>query len=337
MVERGHSFVSVHTFIAFSFLSDQRKMVHGLSITAPRTELDELERERREMTDKEREQSIADVYGTRKPVQETPELVADMLRDMQEALDKVEGDRQSHEYQTARWRLPDLVNSDDFHLMFLRSEFFDAKEAAKKMVKYWKTKVKLFGEEIAYRPKVRLDDLSDEDLATLKNDGLVLLPDKDGANRTILVSTRQNYVYDEKENIARLYWYLFEVASEDVSTQQNGLACILFDDGEYSIRHHYDRKLDRLIMRTIHSFPIRIVGVHHCFDDKRMRIIIPFVLFMLGNRIKARYRYYDGRDDTRESGLHSCGIPMGILPVRMGGDLEFSPVSWIEDRRGLEA
>ena len=138
MVERGHSFVSVHTFIAFSFLSDQRKMVHGLSITAPRTELDELERERREMTDKEREQSIADVYGTRKPVQETPELVADMLRDMQEALDKVEGDRQSHEYQTARWRLPDLVNSDDFHLMFLRSEFFDAKEAAKKMVTYYR-------------------------------------------------------------------------------------------------------------------------------------------------------------------------------------------------------
>lgn len=311
-----------------------------LSITAPRVEVEELERETDEMTTVDRAQAFADVYGTEKAMPETPEMLDEHLTSMQIELDyevAVAAQRETAAYQTARERSPEHTNSVELHLLFLRSEFFDAKAAAKKMIQYWKMKVRLFGEEVAYRSaRIRLDDLTDEDLASLHNEGIMLLPEKDLAGRVLLLSTRQNWIYERKENPARLMMYiLLQIVMDDISVQRNGVVAILFDDGEFSLRRHYDRKLDRLVIDMLKCLPIRLVGVHHFFDAKTVSIILPFLLFCFGRKYRARYRIY-GQKDTRTKGLLECGIAMDILPTRIGGGLTVTPASILEARRQAE-
>ena len=86
------------------------------------------------------------------------------------------------------------------------SFFFDCatttKVAAKKIVKYWTYKVRLFGPEIAFRQggKVLISDLDDDDLASLDANSLICLP-KDDAGRGVLFSRRQGWSYRVPINV----------------------------------------------------------------------------------------------------------------------------------------
>jgi hypothetical protein len=90
-------------------------------------------------------------------------------------------------------------------LIILFLPFFDCattKVAAKKIVKYWTYKVKLFGPAIAFRQggKIMISDLDDDDLATLDANSLFWLP-KDKAGRGVLFSRRQGWSYRVPANL----------------------------------------------------------------------------------------------------------------------------------------
>ena len=85
-----------------------------------------------------------ELYGQHIP-KETPELISSKLQDLQKKLDFI-ADENKKDWTMALQKCPELCD-DKFKLMFLRCEVFNCDKAAKRIVKYWKKRVELFGED----------------------------------------------------------------------------------------------------------------------------------------------------------------------------------------------
>ena len=79
--------------------------------------------------------------------------------------------------------------------------------------------------------------------------------------------------------------------------------------------------------------PIRWVAVHVFYDSKVHEMLIPFVRFMLGKNLRARFLIYPGsKRKNRLERLKEVGMPKEMLPTIMGGDDEFDIAAWIEEQ-----
>jgi hypothetical protein len=83
-----------------------------------------------------------DVYGQLHPV-ETPELLKRKQKEFEEEMEKLSADEKKN-ILLAHEKCPELV-ADDFKLMFLRCEVYNADLAAKRYAAYWDKRVELFG------------------------------------------------------------------------------------------------------------------------------------------------------------------------------------------------
>jgi hypothetical protein len=94
---------------------------------------------------------------------------------------------------------------------------------------------------------------------------------------------------------------------ESESIQRHGIVLIAFSDGPMSTQK-FDRKLDRRVLDLLHnSWPARFAALHHCFDSRVFEVIMPFVLFMLGPKMRAHYRMYPGTTKhTRLEDFEKC-------------------------------
>ena len=75
---------------------------------------------------------------------------------------------------------PQLESDTKFKLMFLRADYYDARKAAKRMAKYFESKLELFGESKLVH-KITLEDLTPEDMDAYGSH--LVLPYKDNAGR----------------------------------------------------------------------------------------------------------------------------------------------------------
>jgi len=309
-----------------------------LSITAPRIELAKVEAEKNALPKNELELVIAEVRGKREPLNETEELLDSSLRSLQEELEV----SQSDAYKQALDACPEYVNSGDFRLMFLRAAKFKAKEAARRMEKYWEARLRLFGDQIAFESRpIRATDLSEDDLASLHSRGIQLLPRKDKAGRALMIVTRSKFSFQSREDISRLLWYLFHVALEDEDVQKNGVVILGYSEGSIDIRD-YDRKLNKVNFELVSRIlPVRVVALHHFFDSKIMELILPLLLFLMGGELRLRYEQHSiARWDADRflENLEKFGITAEMLPIWMkGGTIDFDSEQWLGMRRTKEA
>lgn len=169
----------------------QRKM--ALSYTAPRIEVEAVEREINNLDEKEKEQLFKDIYGDDETIEETPELIADSLSKLHEELNSIE-DKEA--YDRAQEECSDYANSQEFLLPFLRTESFDAKKAAPRIVSYWEHKLRTFGEDRTFGP-LTIDQLEEGDLQVLK-ETLHFLP-HDNFGRVVVYVDRGSFKL-RKEN-----------------------------------------------------------------------------------------------------------------------------------------
>lgn len=147
----------------------------AVSYTAPRIELEEAEKELNELDCGTKEQLRRDLYGDYADMDETPEFLANSLIQLQNTLEAIEPCAKQA-YLRAKEECPNYVNSEEFLLLFLRAERFNASLAANRIVAYWEQKVLLFpNDKEAFGP-ISLDMLQESDLRVLRNAGLSLLP-----------------------------------------------------------------------------------------------------------------------------------------------------------------
>lgn len=124
-----------------------------------------------------------DVHGISMEVEETPELIEESIREMEEELGKI---KSKPSYDKALTMNPDYVTNRKFRLLFLRSEAFHAKNAANRIVHHFREKEGLFGSGDVLGRDVRMSDMSEDDLRVLRSGAHQVLDTRDMAGRAVM-------------------------------------------------------------------------------------------------------------------------------------------------------
>jgi hypothetical protein len=132
----------------------------------------------------EREDVYQEMHGVDDKVNETPEMLQTSMIALHTELEtfKHHNYREGLAFNTAEAMSRKYVHDPFLRIKFLRSEKFDAKKSAERMIKFFDTKMELFGKEKLCKD-ITLDDLDTDDMALLKSGSLQLLPTRDRSGR----------------------------------------------------------------------------------------------------------------------------------------------------------
>jgi hypothetical protein len=96
-----------------------------MSFTAPRVDVSEWMIELERMSSKEKAEALADLNGGQNLGRESQELIHSSIQSLKAFLDAE--CEQNDALIEARERIPEVANSDEFYLIFLRAVLFDTK------------------------------------------------------------------------------------------------------------------------------------------------------------------------------------------------------------------
>lgn len=152
-------------------------------------DLQTMSRERRELV-------WADLSGNRRgsmyyqelaeSIRETPANVERAMQELEVEISRLPTFTLLRKVQLQH---PEYVNSVSFRLKFLRCERFNAKEAMKRMMRYFEEKNLLWGEECLGR-EISMLDLDEEDVAYLRSGAHSITPNVDSGGRRIYLTNR---------------------------------------------------------------------------------------------------------------------------------------------------
>jgi hypothetical protein len=130
----------------------------------------------------EREKVFEDLHGVSGLVDESPELVASCLAELEHRIANIRG---RSAYNAAVSKDSSYTSSRYLRLKFLRAEHFDCKKAAARLVGFFEKKLELFGLDSLARDLL-ISDLNEEDRKCLQSGLMTLVPEKDKAGRGIM-------------------------------------------------------------------------------------------------------------------------------------------------------
>lgn len=123
-------------------------------------------------------------------------------------------------------------------------------------------------------------------------------------------------------------------ATDDVEIQKRGLITIGYGVGPFKL-NQWDRDLAKQIVNMISkALPVRAIGGHQCYDDVKLKCIMPLIMVFTGKTIRQRIRLHSGSHSDCLFKLMTYGIPMDVLPVDFDGNIEIdNHLQWIEECR----
>lgn len=161
------------------------------------------------------------VYRQTPTPNETPDLIKSKLAEFESILDEIDEKRQMG-YLMAKARCPEQCDSAA-KLVFLRCEVFNVERAVNRFVKYWKTRIDVFGEEKAFLP-MTLDGALKDDEAAVELGYLQVAKETDPDGRAILLFDFNKEANDiSSESLLRVVWYQVHVALARESVQKQGI------------------------------------------------------------------------------------------------------------------
>jgi hypothetical protein len=173
----------------------------------PRSEFDDedgyLRREFDRLPKDERERVMTDVYGIEiedKDRGEDPGFITECLCKLDHELSCVSEKKLG--FEMARDEHAAYFENEDFRLKFLRSDKYNPKLAAKRIVRHFEQKLDLFGPDKIGR-EITLYDLDSDDMDALMAGGMQLPPGKDRGGRKIMYVRSKNWEYKEMKNMVR--------------------------------------------------------------------------------------------------------------------------------------
>lgn len=242
----------------------------------------------------ERKAIFDDVHGVNVTQQEeTPQAVASWLQDFRDAVRKI---RYKPEYEKAAFLNPDYVLDPKIALMFLRSEDYNPRKAARRIVNHYKYKMELFGIDKLARP-ITFDDLDKEDREAALTGFYqkLYLPDQSG--RPVIIGFPHLMNFHSIVNQIRAVWYfLMAGLQDDEHAQQKGLVAIAYCAGiEHDrlpvARFDFGSELLRALLEGI---PCKVRGCHFCYDDASIQPLLAVMQIAVGSDIRLRARTHYG-------------------------------------------
>eukprot|EP00521_Asterionellopsis_glacialis_P012725 CAMPEP_0195302630 /NCGR_PEP_ID=MMETSP0707-20130614/31413_1 /TAXON_ID=33640 /ORGANISM="Asterionellopsis glacialis, Strain CCMP134" /LENGTH=350 /DNA_ID=CAMNT_0040365941 /DNA_START=112 /DNA_END=1161 /DNA_ORIENTATION=+ len=273
----------------------------------------------------EQEKFGAIQYG----VNETPELIATSLQQLEEALDTIP---EKETYETALFIDPEYVESEEFRLAFLRADLFNVPAAARRMVNYWERKLYLFGPEKAFNRSLSILDLKEEDYIALGLGAIQLIPHLDEAGRG-LIFKQVKYFSSTADSMHRLDWYVYHIGvfggEHSVEIQKNGFVNLgLFDKSfaPFESISEMRKYIKGLKHDTQLVLPMRgPMGLHFFASNNWAFSMVESVLDLFNKRLRSRLTMYDVSEEETETNmvdLSLCGIRREIVPAVLGGYLD---------------
>jgi len=230
---------------------------------------------------------------------------------------------------------PELTGVDH-KLLFLASEDFDVKGAAKKLADYWTKRVELFGEK-AYMPMTLDGALKDDwDALTV---GVWRLAGNDSKGRRIVFAdpSLHDSSFCSIDALARANWYVIHAALEDEQTRREGVVFV-----NYPARLQFAQLSPQLAKLTLGSecLPVSIKGFHIVNPPKLFtKIIFPIIKAaakMVSQQFHDMLAVHSGSDEEVIKELEAEGISRSALPIEMpGGTMATEHIAWLEERKAL--
>ncbi len=231
----------------------------------------------------------------------------------------------------------------EFRLKFLRADLFDTRKAATRFMKYLDLLIENFGAIGLQRP-LRISDLGLAERAILRSGAIQLVPTRDRRGRRIMNIfgiCGAEYPVIHKLKFVQ---YLFDVLSQDLETQKQGLVLLFWGVPEMS-PYHKDyvptrdmegekRGNDKLFAST----PVRISAVHFCNPDNTFfRFVNAIVIASMGMDQRMRVRTHCGNTMECRYWLMTFGIPVEDLPVTDSGKIKVKYLQqWIKGRETID-
>ncbi|KAL3930742.1 MAG: hypothetical protein SGBAC_011634, partial [Bacillariaceae sp.] len=134
----------------------------------------------------EREALYYEMHGVDEIIKETPELVETSLDQLEIELERIRYTHpKSSAYTLAEEISPAYVQDQTLRIKFLRSEKFDVKKTAERIIRFFDCKLHFFGEEKLCKD-ITLQDLDKDDLKALKA-GFMQILGRDRAGRAVFL------------------------------------------------------------------------------------------------------------------------------------------------------
>lgn len=278
---------------------------------------------------------IDELYHQQIPI-ETPELISTKLKELDEELSRIPQEDKS-DWLLAMDKCPDLVGDDKFRLIFLRCEVFNCTKAAKRMVKYSRKRVKLFGISDAFRPL----ELSEKgplrnDLQSLEIGFFRATDKKDPSGRSIVFCDPSRLSIDhskyDNESVVRATWYVAHAVLEDATTQRKGAVIIIHPQNMRFAQ--FNPTLAKLFAESFKGcIPIRLSALHFCHLPTIFDLIFPFLKMLMGSHLRKKI-YLNSGEKSRVLDLfeEKFGISKQHLPIEIGGSLVLNQEKWIKER-----
>lgn len=164
-----------------------------ISFTAPRFERRDLLVEFNSLSMIEQELARGDLYGPGTIIQSAESEWRNCILPV--LLQEIDLLQEKPAYSLAIQQCPTYVQNDRFYLSFLRSTNFEPEQAARRIIRYWEEKLKLFGPEKTFKP-LTIHDLEPQDMETIRKGGLLTLPGKDTNGRGLLFTDCTKWTKD---------------------------------------------------------------------------------------------------------------------------------------------
>ena len=147
---------------------------------------DELATDLAQMTVDQRNFVLEDIHGVHTFNEEDPKYIDECIEQVYKEIQKIPNSSRTA-YNKANFLAPTKVSKNrKFNVMFLRASSYDTRQAAKRIVKHFDFKQRLFGNDKLVKD-ITYDDLMEDDLNAYKSGYSLVLPGKDCTGRAVVV------------------------------------------------------------------------------------------------------------------------------------------------------
>eukprot|EP00934_Nitzschia_sp_Nitz4_P001639 Nitzschia sp. Nitz4//scaffold313_size41840//25742//27504//NITZ4_007437-RA/size41840-snap-gene-0.32-mRNA-1//1//CDS//3329547433//1639//frame0 len=288
----------------------------------------------------DRELSYEEVHGVAEIMEENPEMLERHLAEFDVAVQHI-----AHKpaYDLAYSQDPGYLHSRKFRLMFLRSDRFVAADAAQRMVRFLEKKRNFFGEQCLTR-SLMLQDLSKDELASLKTPTCSVLPSRDRSGRLVMAFFPFGGTpYSEFMATLRSCMFTLLALLEDEETQKRGIVQVSWYMGNLpSGDLTREFVVDMCELPT--WMPFRVVGYHMCMDNNPINALLGRAVSAVVNpKLRRVRKLHHGTPTEVMYELLSYGVPVDSFPLTTDGLLKKnsrkkyiqrmrSRDAWIEER-----
>jgi hypothetical protein len=285
------------------------------------------------LSTQEREQAYEDIHGVFEMVQETPELIAKTLSQIEIHLQKI---HHKPAYDLAIAIRADYVRDPKLRLMFLRADRFDPELASKRLIKFMDWKLILFGRDKLCQWHIGIADLDGYAKFMVESGVMQTLPSRDSRGRVVTVISSNDHMRLQRstQSTLQMLFYTLMCATEDETNQIVGSVVIIYCLGK--VEGAVDSEKQNSIFECTKvslSVPLRLEVTHFCMNKTGHHFSMNLSAKAAGLFDRARFRAHFGSHMECEYALLSFGLPSTMLPFTAECELKTAnQKKWIQRR-----